>query len=162
MNLIASSSRDWGIGKENQLLFHIREDMQYFKKMTTGNVVVMGRKTLDSLPGGNPLPERVNIVMTRDRDFSRESVTAVHSAEELLEELKRYDSEVFVCGGGEIYRMLLPYCQKAYITKVNADREADAFLPDFDADENWRIAEESEPHFSSKGLEFRFLTYERV
>ena len=162
MNIIASASSSWGIGNGNSLLFRIREDMRYFKETTTGNVVVMGRKTLDSLPDGKPLPDRVNIVLTRSRDFSRDGVTAVHSVEELMEELKKYDSEIFVIGGGEIYNMLLPYCKRAYITKINAEREADTFLPDLDSDSAWQIKEQSETKKSRTGLEYSFVVYERA
>ncbi len=162
MNIIASSSASWGIGSGSSLLFRIKEDMRYFKEKTTGNVVVMGRKTLDSLPGGEPLPDRVNIVLTRNKSFSREGVTAVHSLDELFDELKKYDCAVYVIGGGEIYRTLLPYCGRAYITRINAEREADVFLPDLDRDEKWQKTIHGETQTSRTGLEYSFDVYERI
>ena len=160
MNLIAAVSSTWGIGKDNDLLFHIKEDMKFFKETTINNVVVMGRKTLDSFPNGNPLKERVNIVITRNKDFKRDGVVAVHSIEELLEEIKKYNDEIFVIGGGEIYNSLLPYCDTAYITKVNADKEADTFLPNLDEDSSWSIVSESEL-FDNGKVTYRFVTYKR-
>lgn len=162
MNIIASASASWGIGNGNALLFRIKEDMRYFKEKTTGNVVVMGRKTLDTLPEGKPLPDRVNIVLTRNTDFSREGIITVHSVNELMDEIKKYDSDIFVIGGGEVYKELLPYCDKAYITKIASEREADTFLPDLDKDNEWRIKEQSEINKSRTGLEYRFVIYERV
>lgn len=163
MNIIAAASRTWGIGKNNGLLFRIREDMRYFKEKTTGNVVVMGRKTLDSFPNGAPLPDRINIVITRNRGFSREGVTAVNSLDGLFEELEQYkDREVFVIGGGEIYNMLLPYCVKAYITRIDEDREADVFIHDFDADPSWKKTAAGEKQKSRTGLGYSFDLYERV
>lgn len=160
MNLIAAVSNTWGIGKDNDLLFHIKEDMKFFKETTINNVVVMGRKTLDSFPNGNPLKERVNIVITRNKNFERERVVVVHSIEELLEEIKKYNEEIFVIGGGEIYNSLLPYCDTAYITKVNADKEADTFLLNLDEDEAWSVASESEV-FDNGKVTYKFVTYKR-
>lgn len=161
MNIIASASKSWGIGKNNELLFHIKEDMKYFRETTTGNVVVMGRKTLDSLPGGRPLKNRINIVLTRDCAFERDGVTAVHSVGELLDEIKKYNSETFVIGGGEIYNTLLPHCKRAYITRINADKDADTFLPDLDKSGDWRIISETAGS-AEGGLEYTFTVYERI
>ena len=160
MNLIAAVSPEWGIGKNGDLLFHIKQDMKFFKETTMNHVVVMGRKTLDSFPNKKPLVNRVNIVLTRDRDFVRDGVIAVHSLDELLEEVKKYDDEVFVIGGGEVYKMLLPYCKRAYITKVEENAEADTFLPNIEKDEGWHIVSESE-EFSENDKVFRFVVYER-
>lgn len=161
MNLIASASLSWGIGKDNDLLFHIKEDMKYFKNTTINNVVVMGRKTLDSLPGKKPLKDRVNIVMTRNQDFEQDGIVVVHSVGELLEEIKKYDEEVFVMGGGEVYNTLLPYCKKAYITRVYADKEADVYLPMLDKSDDWEIESESEM-LEDNGIEYKFIVYKRV
>lgn len=158
MNIIAAVSKNWGIGKDNELLFHIKEDMRYFKEHTIGNIVVMGRKTLDSFPGGQPLKDRVNIVMTRNSDFCRDGVVAVHSVSELLDELKKYSGDVFVIGGGEIYNTLLPYCDKAYITKVNADKDADTFMFDFDGSSEWEKYSESESQ-NNGTVEYKFTVY---
>ncbi len=160
MNIIVNVSKSWGIGKDGDLLFHIKGDMKFFKETTINNVVVMGRKTLDSLPNGLPLKDRVNIVLTRNRDFSRDGVVVVHSVDELLEEIKKYDTEIFVIGGGEIYNMLLPYCDKAYITKVDSDKDADAFFVNLDEDDTWKA--ESQSDIMGEKLKYRFIVYNKL
>ncbi len=160
MNIIVNVSRTWGIGKDGDLLFHIKGDMKFFKETTINNVVVMGRKTLDSLPNGLPLKDRVNIVLTRNRDFRRDGVVVVHSVDELLEEIKKYNTEIFVIGGGEIYNMLLPYCDKAYITKVDSDKEADTFFVNLDEDDTWKA--ESQSDIMGEKLKYRFVVYNKL
>jgi len=158
MFLIVAVDKNWGIGKDGGLLCHLPEDLKYFKEKTTGSVIVYGRKTLETFPGGKALPKRVNIVMTRDKDFFKEGVTAVNSVEELLEELKKYeDMDVFVCGGAEVYRQLLPYCDRAYITHIYKGFEADAFMPALE--EGWRKVSE-DIHANDK-FEYGFAVYER-
>ena len=107
MNAIAAVSADWGIGRDNDLLFHIREDMRRFRELTSGGTVIMGRKSLDSLPGGRPLPQRRNIVITRQPDFTRENIEVAHSIAEVLR-LAEGQEDIWVIGGGEIYAALLP------------------------------------------------------
>lgn len=159
MIIIVSADPNWGIGKDGDLLYHVPSDMAFFRKTTTGNVVVMGRKTLESLPGGKPLPNRTSIVLSRDESFQQEGVTVCHNIPELLEELSKYDpDEVFVMGGAEIYRLLLPYCSKALITRWGTVSQADSFLPDFDNLPNWRMTDESEI-IHENGVDFRFCTY---
>ena len=120
MNLIVNADKNWGIGRENQLLVHIPNDMKMFRQTTTGKVVVMGRKTLESFPNGMPLPKRTNIVMTTDQDYDGRGAIVVHSEEELFEELKKYaDEDIFIIGGESIYRMMLPYCDTAYVTRLD-------------------------------------------
>ena len=154
MKAIVCVDQNWGIGYRGELLFHIPEDMKMFRERTTGQIVIMGRKTLESLPGGRPLPDRVNIVMTRAKKLPAEStgdaeaqdasakMIAVHSAAELTEALALYpEKEQYVIGGGEIYRLLLPLCDTAYVTVVNGIRSADTFFPDLDADPAWERTE---------------------
>ena len=160
MNLIASADLDWGLGFKNELLYHVKADMAQFRQKTTGNVVVMGRNTFLSLPHQKPLPNRVNIVLSADRAFAPEGVTVVRSVDALLETLRGSGERVFVIGGGGVYRALLPYCDKAYITRFYAKKEADTFLPDLDADENWRLAGRSVLH-EQDGLYYSFDLYER-
>ena len=163
MKLIVNVSKEWAIGKGNELLFHFSKDMKFFKDHTTGNVIVMGRKTLDSLPGGRALPNRANIVLTKNVSFERSGVTVCHSADELKDVLKDYDSDsVYVIGGESIYKLLLPYCDTAYVTNTDAPAPdgADAFMTDLDSDTDWEILECSE-EFTEKGLSFKFLTYKR-
>ena len=114
MNLIVAVDSNWAIGKENKLLVSIPQDMKFFRETTKGKVVAMGRKTLESFPGGQPLKNRVNVVLTTDKNYKVKDTVIVHTIEEMLDELKKYDSEdIFVIGGESIYRQLLPYCTKA-------------------------------------------------
>ena len=136
MNLIAAVDSNWAIGNKNKLLASIPADMKFFRETTTGHVVVMGRKTLESFPNGMPLKNRTNIVLTSNRNYCVKDAVIVHTLKELLEELKKYDSEeIFVIGGGSVYQMMLPYCDTAYITKIDHAYEADTYFPNLDQDE---------------------------
>ena len=136
MNIIVAADKNWAIGFQNKLLVSIPADMKFFRQTTTGNVVVMGRKTLESFPNGQPLKNRVNIVLTSDKKYQVKDAVIVHSVDELLEELKKYDSEdIYVIGGESIYRQLLPYCSLAHVTKIDHEYQADTYFPDLDADE---------------------------
>lgn len=162
MNLIASATLNWGLGCQNELLFRVSADMVQFRKKTIGNVVVMGRNTFLSLPRQKPLPNRVNIVLSTDRSFAPDGVTVVRSTDELTDVLRAYDTQrVFVIGGGGVYRALLPLCDKAYITRFYAKKEADTFLPDLDADDSWRLQARSVLH-EQDGLYYTFDLYERT
>ena len=160
MNAIAAVSRDWGIGRAGELLFHIPEDLRRFRALTTGGTVIMGRKTLDSLPGGRPLPNRRNLVLTRNAAFSRPGVEAVRSLEELLALLEGQDPDrAWVCGGGEIYRLRLPWCRTCHITRVYEAPESDAFFPDLDRLPQWRLAR-SEAALAHGDTAYQFLVYQ--
>ena len=140
MNLIAAVDRNGAIGFKNQLLAHIPEDQRFFRSMTEGKVVVMGRKTLESLPGGKPLKNRVNIVLSRSKDLEIPGCTVCHSIDDLESELKQYSSqEIFVIGGEKIYTELVDMCDTAYITKIDREYEADAWFPDLDEKEEWEL-----------------------
>lgn len=140
MNAIAVVSADWGIGRDNALLFHIPEDMRRFRALTEGGTVIMGRKTLETLPGGRALPRRRNIVVTRDPGFVREGVQAAHSVEEILRLVSEEDPDrVWVIGGGEIYAALLPHCRICYLTRVYADQDCDTYFPNLDRLTGWRL-----------------------
>ena len=161
MKLIASADRNWGIGRDNDLLFHASPDMKFFKQTTVGNTVVMGSSTFFSFPKQQPLPERTNIVISR-RDLRIDGATVVHSVEEALEAVKDLDPDtVFVIGGQSIYEQMLPYCDTAYITRFDAQKEADKFLHDFDSDTAWILTERSDP-VEWNGLRFTFDTYKRI
>ena len=161
MNLIVNADKNWGIGRENQLLVHIPNDMKMFRQTTTGKVVVMGRKTLESFPNGMPLPKRTNIVLTTDQDYDCRGAIVVHSREELFEELKQYaDEDIFIIGGESIYRMMLPYCDTAYVTRLDYAYDADTYFPDLDARKEWEIVKESEEQ-TYFDLEYVFLKYQR-
>ena len=161
MKLIAAVDKNWAIGYKNQLLVSIPSDMKQFRQKTTGHIVVMGRKTLESFPGGLPLKNRRNIVLTSNRNYQVKDAVIVHSEEELKEELKKYDTdEIFVIGGESIYRMLEPLCDEAFITKIDHSYQADAHFPNLDADPSWVLKEESEEN-TCFDLEYVFVIYER-
>jgi dihydrofolate reductase len=161
MKLIAAVDKNWAIGYKNQLLVSIPSDMKQFRQKTTGHIVVMGRKTLESFPGGLPLKNRRNIVLTSNRNYQVKDAVIVHSEEELKEELKKYDTdEIFVIGGESIYRMLEPLCDEAFITKIDHSYQADAHFPNLDVDPSWVLKEESEEN-TCFDLEYVFTRYER-
>ncbi len=159
MNLIVAVDRNWAIGKDNKLLVSIPDDMKFFRETTTGKVVVMGRKTLESFPNGKPLKNRVNIVLTRDNNYMVNDAIVVHSKEELQKELEKYNSDdVYIIGGESIYRMMLDDCSRAYVTYVDYAYDADTFFPNLDEDDAWTLAEESEEQ-TYYDIEFYFRTY---
>ena len=161
MNLILSADNNWAIGKDNKLLVRIPADMKFFRETTTGKVVVMGRKTLESFPNGLPLKNRINIVLTKNLSYQVKDAIVVHSKEELDQELKKYNSEdIYVIGGGSVYRMLLGECDTAHVTKIDYIYEADTYFPNLDEDPEWEIAADSEEQ-TYFDLEYRFLKYKR-
>lgn len=161
MNLIVAADKNWAIGMNNKIMWSIPADMKFFREKTTGHVVVMGRKTLESFPGGQPLKKRTNIVLTQNKNYKVKDAIVVHSKEELLEELKKYeDKEIYVIGGGSIYRMLLPYCDTAYVTKIDHAYQADTWFPNLDEMEEWKMTEVSEEQ-TCFDLEYVFSKYER-
>lgn len=161
MNLIVAVDKNWGIGYQNKLLNSIPEDMKYFRETTTGKVVVMGRKTLESFPNGLPLKNRTNIVITGDHTYKAKDAIIVHSIEEALEELKKYDSnDIYVIGGESIYRQLLPYCDVAHVTCMDYTYQADTWFPNLDEDKEWVVAADSEER-TYFDLEYCFKMYVR-
>ena len=162
MNLIAAVDQNWAIGNKNELLVKIPADQKFFRETTTGKVVVMGRKTLESFPNGLPLKNRTNIVLTRDKDYTVKDAIVLHSLDELHEELKKYPSEdIYIIGGETIYRQLLDECDVAHITKVEFAYEADAYFPNLDERSEWKITADSEEQ-TYFDLEYYFYKYERV
>jgi dihydrofolate reductase len=161
MNLIAAVDKHWGIGKNNKLLVSIPGDMKFFRETTTGHVVVMGRKTLESFPNKKPLKNRTNIVLTHDSTYQAPGAVIVHNEAELLEELKKYPSdEIYVIGGESIYRLLLDKCDVAYLTKIDFVYDADAYFPNLDEKPEWFLAAESEEQ-TYFDLEYTFTRYEK-
>ncbi len=161
MKIIVAADKNWGIGYGNKLLISIPEDMKFFRTTTTGHVVVMGRKTLESFPNERPLPNRTNIVLTRDLNYKKDGATIVHSLDELLEELKKYDSDdIYVIGGSSIYELMLPYCDTAYVTEIDYAYRADAYFPNLKENPEWELTEKSEEktYFDA---EYYFCTYRR-
>ena len=159
MNFIVAVSEDYGIGKDNDLLFNLPTDLKYFKEKTLNKVVVMGRKTFDSLPF-KPLKNRVNIVITTDSTFYCDGVIAVNSFEELFKKLEDYnDDDVFVIGGSSIYNKLMEKCRLAYITKVHKKVEADTYIENVENKPNWQEIESSEM-LTENDTNFQFKVFE--
>ena len=145
MNAIAAVDRNWSIGRDGKLLVSIPADMEYFKSMTMGKTVIMGRKTLESFPGGRPLRGRNNIVLSGNPDLTVPGATVVHSPEEAAEAVSGLPEEdVCVIGGQAVYEAMLPWTNTAYITRIDYIYDADTRFPDLDADEEWELAREGE------------------
>lgn len=162
MNLIVACDKNYGIGKDGKLLCSLPSELKYFKEKTTGKVVVMGRSTLDSLPGGKALPNRTNIVITRRSDFNKENVKVVHDMDELLLELNNYPTnDIFVIGGASVYNELMDLCDTLYITKIDKTFEADCFIKNVDKLENFKLYRETET-MKENGIEFKFTEYKRI
>lgn len=160
MKAIVAVDKNWGIGKNNDLLFSIPEDMKFFRSTTLNKVVVMGGNTLRSFPNGNPLKNRVNIVLSTK--IQRDDCTVVRSYEELFEEIKKYPSdEVFVIGGASVYREMLPFMDEVLVTKVEADGNAEMFFENLDKLDNFKVVFEDE-EMESNGYKFRFTTYKNT
>ena len=161
MKAILHADKEWGIGKNNSLMFKIPADMKFFKETTTGNVVVMGSNTLKSLPGGKPLKDRINIVLYPDGE-KREDCIIVNSIDELFSEIKKFDSDkVFVIGGAMMYSTLLPYCSEVLVTKVDAVGEADVFFENLDKNKYFKLIYEGEP-VETNGYQIKFTTYKNT
>ena len=162
MNLIAAVDANWAIGNKNQLLVRIPADQKFFRETTTGKVVVMGRKTLESFPNGLPLKNRTNIVLTHDKDYQVKDAIVVNSMDELHKELEKYPSDdIYVIGGETIYRQLLDECDVAHITKINFAYDADAYFPNLDEKPEWKITADSEEQ-TYFDLEYFFYKYEKI
>lgn len=161
MNMIVAVDKNWAIGNKNQLLISIPADHKMFRKETTGKVVVLGRKTLETFPGGLPLPNRTNIILSSNQSYKVKDAVVVHSVEELLEELKKYDTEdVYIIGGETVYRQMLPYADTIHVTKIDRSYEADAFFPNLDLLDEWEntASGEEQVYFDTT---YTFEKYER-
>ena len=159
MIAIAAVERSWGIGLRGELLLRNKADMKRFRERTMGHPVILGRKTLESFPGGRPLPGRENLILSTTMEAAPEGAKLFRDLDSLLDYAP---ADSFVIGGGEVYRQLLPYCHEAQITYVDAHLAADAFFPDLDAHPQWELAEEEGPFETEEGVPFTFRTYRRV
>lgn len=159
INGVVCVDENWAIGKDNHLLFNIPEDMKFFKEKTTGHTVVMGYNTLLSLPRSNPLKNRRNIVLCAD-NIDITGCEVVHSLDELLQLLTTIDDDIYIMGGASVYKLMLPYYDRVFVTKVNADGEGTVFFPNLDENNSFTIVNESGT-IHSNGYEIKFLTYER-
>lgn len=161
MKFIVAADARWGIGKDGGLLAHFSKDLAFFKQMTTGHVVVMGRKTLESFPGGRPLPNRLHIILTRDAQYhAPEGVIVVHSIGALAEKLAALGREdVFLIGGASLYGALVDACDEGYVTHIDhVYEEADVHFPNLDFKDNWQFSDTlqtAEDH----GVSLRFCHY---
>lgn len=161
MNAIVAIDNNWAIGCKNSLLVRIPADHKNFRQETTGKVVVLGRKTLETFPQGMPLPNRTNIILSTDSEYKVKDAVVVHSKEELDTELKKYPTEdVYIIGGESVYRMMLPACDVVHVTKIDHDYEADAYFPNLDKDDEWEITAESEEQ-TYFDLPYYFVKYEK-
>lgn len=163
MIMIVAADEKWGIGKNGDLLTPLPEDMKFFREKTRDSVVILGRKNLESFPDGKPLKNRVNIVISRQENIPVEGIVKVSSVEEAAEEAKKYEGKnVFVIGGGTIYRQMLKYCDTAYITKIEKIfDDADTFIDNLDELDEWKIVEKSDIK-EYNGTKFSFVTYKRI
>lgn len=158
VSLVAAAGLDDGIGKDGRMPWHLPADLRHFKRLTLGKPVIMGRRTLESI--GRPLPERRNLVITRDRSFRTPGVEACHSLEEALA-LAEPASEVMIVGGGEIYRMAWPRADRIYLTRVHLQTSADTFFPEVEPRE-WREASREEHRADGNNpVDYTFLVFER-
>lgn len=161
MNIIVAVDKNWAIGYKNKLLNSIPEDMKFFRETTTGKIVVMGRKTLESFPNSRPLKNRTNVVITRQKDFKVPGAVVLHSVEEALEYLKDFNSDdIYVIGGASIYEQMLPHCDVAHVTLMNYAYEADTWFPNLDEMPEFVVAADSEEK-TYFDLEYCFKMYVR-
>ena len=161
MKAIVAVDKKWGIGKNNDLLFSIPEDMKFFRTTTLNSTVVMGGNTLRSFPNGNPLKNRVNIVLSKTVD--RDDLIVVRSYEELFIELKkRQDEKIFVIGGASVYKEMLLYCEEILVTKIDADGNADVFFTNLDEHKDFVLVNCSEEMTTQNGYKIKFTTYKNT
>lgn len=159
MELIVNVTQNWGIGFENRLLVSISADLRRFRQLTEGKVVILGRKTLETFPGGRPLKNRTNIVLTANPAFEADGAVIAHGERELFSILRAYPQDALcVIGGASVYRLLLPYCAAARVTRTAAAPPADAFFPDLDALKSWHVQSASAP-MEENGLSFQYIDY---
>lgn len=160
MNAIVVVDENWAIGKDGGLLVHLPGDLKYYRSKTIGKITVVGRKTLESFPGGKPLPHRTNIVITRNEDFQADDCIVCHSVDQVMEKLQEYDDEnIFIAGGAEVYKQFMEYCDTFYVTKIHSSFEADRYFPNLD-EAGYKVVWES-PIQEEKGLSYQFLKYVR-
>ena len=161
MNAIVAVDKNWAIGHKGKLLVSIPNDMKMFREETTGKVVVLGRKTLATFPNGLPLKNRINIVLTKDENFTAGDAIIVHSIDELLEELKKYPTEdVYIIGGDSVYKQMLPYVDVCHVTKIEHAYEADSYFPNLEKSGEWEMVKKTE-EMTYFDLEYTFQMWRR-
>ena len=164
ISAIVAVDEDWGIGFNGELLEKIPEDMKFFKDLTTGHTVVMGRKTWDSLPK-KPLPERTNIIISNKGNLLLENGAIRLKLDDLLSGIVYFEDDIFVIGGGQIYKELLPFCDRVYVTKIYTSHEnVDTYFPNLDEPEEWntwKVVHQSKTKIYNNIL-YQFWTYDRI
>lgn len=162
MNMIVAVDENWAIGNKGELLVRIPNDQKMFRNETINKVVVLGRKTMDTFPQKQPLPKRTNIILTRNPEYTVKDAIVVHSVEELLVELKNYNSEdVYIIGGDSVYQQMLPYCDVAHVTYIEQSYAADSYFPNLDKDPEWALVAESDEQ-TYFDITYYFRKYERI
>lgn len=159
MNIIVAIDNNYGIGKNNDLLISIPEDMKFFRNMTTDCVVIMGKKTLESFPNGKPLKNRINIVISNDINYKVENAIIVHSINDAILEAKKYEKEIFIIGGASIYKQFINIVDTLYITKIEKDFGAEVFFPKINENE-WIITPLSDIQYHND-IPYQFIKYKR-
>ena len=160
MDVIVAVDRNWGIGKNGTQHVVLSADRKFFRNVTSGGAVIVGRKTLADFSGGRPLAGRINIVISSDTGLKIDGAVIVHSLAELFLELEKINTDkVLVIGGGSVYQTLLPYCRYAYITKIDVLEDADTFFPNLDDDINWTLCDTGEEQ-TENGIAYSFVRYE--
>lgn len=169
MNILVAVDSNWAIGYDGRLLVSLAEDMKQFRKLTDKGVLIYGRKTLETFPGGKPLPGRTNIILSRDPTFAVSGALVCRHLDELKTLCRKYQSdEQWVIGGASIYEQLLPWCQQAYVTQFDHSFTADVYFPDLDQLADWQLAETGNWHTGvnrlsddENPLRFRFVRYDK-
>lgn len=159
MKIILAIDKNWGIGKDGKMLYHIKSDLKHFKDTTINNICIMGRKTYESMGGG--LSSRENLVLSRNESFKIDDDLVFSSAEDVISYVEKSDKDAFVIGGEMIVEMFLHYCDEAIITKIDSEKKADTFLHNFDDDTDWKVYKKSDI-FTEDGVSFEYVTYRRV
>ena len=162
MNLIVAADRHWAIGKDGRVLVTSPADQQTLMRETAGKVVVMGRKTLESLPGGQPLGNRRNLVLTRDEDYKIKGAHVCHSLEEAMEWLQAFDTnDIYIIGGQSIYEQFLPYADTVHVTRIDYTYDADTFFKNLENDGDWRMTDEGDEQ-TYFDLCYTFQKFQRI
>ena len=158
MKIILAVDENWGIGKGNEMLFHLSTDLKHFKEETIHNIVIMGRNTYESMGGG--LTDRKNIVLSRNTDYRLDDAKVFNDYKEVLSFVENSPNEAYVIGGSQTVDIFLPFCNEAIITKIYASRDADTYLHNFDKDNNFEIINKSGIN-KENGIKFEYITYRR-
>ena len=159
MIAIVAVDKNWGIGKDGEQLIYIPEDLKRFKAFTTGNAIILGRKTMYTFPGSKPLKGRRNLILSRTPDFAPEGAEVFPGLEELMEHVTDPDN-TYVVGGASVYHTMIGQCDRAYVTKIDAEYPADCWFPNLDEDPNWVVESEGE-WLEQDGVRFRYVNYRR-